>query len=390
MTRGRLRAALLGRRYVYAVLGLIVVTAPLTAKGESLYDFDEAVGRGVVDINFNPRFERPLNAVIDHLAELDPGIVNRFGFHFGGPDREFLERQAALLGQIRSRLPRSLMGAVFPQDVSKDYHVTLPCGPQTGREYTAASMKAESVLPSPLQRFVMLDMSKAEAQDYEICLGQIYVQQGFSFLQFEGMAGIIPHSGSPAAALAGYERIRNAVKDYAETMGTRIYFSGDWQFARELRLNATYDPARFFHTTIPELARYQNRISQPAVGNGYTYVLSPRIIAERVASVPSYTKVMFYVDNWDPEQDDLRRLMELGSANRRTLIVRSAENAAAGGAYFIPALYHCEGCGPKAEVIGDPCEILPNGKTQYDAYVCGDWPTIRQALVIESSGWRKQ
>jgi hypothetical protein len=99
---------------------------------------------------------------------------------------------------------------------------------------------------------------------------------------------------------------------------------------------------------------------------------------------------MFYVDNWDPEQDDLRRLMELGSANRRTLIVRSAENAAAGGAYFIPALYHCEGCGPKAEVIGDPCEILPNGKTQYDAYVCGDWPTIRQALVIESSGWRKQ
>jgi hypothetical protein len=98
---------------------------------------------------------------------------------------------------------------------------------------------------------------------------------------------------------------------------------------------------------------------------------------------------MFYIDNWDPEQDDLRRLMELRSANRRTLIVKSAENAVAGGAYFIPTVYHCEGCGPRADVVGDPCEVLPNGKTQYDAFVCGDWSTIRKALAIESHGWKR-
>jgi hypothetical protein len=250
-------------------------------------------------------------------------------------------------------------------------------------------MKADSAMPPGLERFVMLDMSKVAAQDYEICLGQIYVRQGFTFLQFEGMAGIVAHSGSHAAAVAGYRRIRDAVQAYADAIGTQVYFSGDWQFARELRLDATYDPARFYHTTVPQWVRYQNRISQPGFGNGYTYVLSPKIIADRVASVPPYTRVMFYIDNWDPQQDDLRRLMELGSANRRTLILKSAQNAAAGGAYFIPTVYHCEGCGPKAQVVGDPCEVLTNGKTQYDAYLCGDWPTIRQALAIESRGRKR-
>ena len=144
MTEGNRIFDLLRRPYVYAALGLVVVTIPASAKGASLYDFDEAVGRGVVDINFNPSFKRPLNPVIDHLAELDPGIVNRFGFHFGGPDKEFLEQQATLLGQIRTRLPRALMGAVFPQDVFKDYHVILPCDTQGDSEYAAASMKARA------------------------------------------------------------------------------------------------------------------------------------------------------------------------------------------------------------------------------------------------------
>jgi hypothetical protein len=386
MAGGGLRAELRLRLYSYALLGVMVVAIPSSAAGASLYDFDEAVGRGVVDIIFNPRFERPLDELIDHLDELDPGIVNRFGFAFGGPNKEFLEQQAALLGRIRSRLPHSLMGAVFPQDVSKDYDVKLPCDTRGDGEYTAASMKADSVMPPHLQRFVRLDMSKVEAQDYEICLGKIYIRQGFTFLQFEGMPATVAHSSSGAAAVAGYKRVRDAVQAYGEVLGVRLYFSGDWQFARQFGFNATYDPARFFHTTIPELLPYQNRIPQPGVENGYTYVLSPKIIADRLASVPPYTKVMFYIDNWDPEQDDLRRLMELGAVNRRTLIMKSAQNAAAENAYFIPTVYHCEGCGPSAQVVGDPCEVLPNGKTQYDAYVCGDWSTIRRALAIQSHG----
>ncbi len=378
----------LHRLYVYTILALFI-SIPSSGKCESLYDFDEAVGRGVVDIIFNPKSDRPLDAVIDHLAELDPGIVNRFGFAFGGPNKEFLEQQATVLRRIRSRLPRSLLGAVFPQDIFKDYHVKLPCDTQTDSEYTAASMQADSVMPPHLQRFVRLDMSKIEAQDYEICLGKIYVRQGFTFLQLEGMPATVAHSSSRVAAVAGYKRVRDAVQGYAEAMGVRLYFSGDWQFAREFHFNATYDPARFFHTTIPELLRYQNRISQPGVGNGYTYVLSQKIVADRVASVPPYTKVMFYIDNWDPEQDDLRRLMELAAANRRTLIIQSSEQAAAGNAYFIPTVYHCESCGPNAQVVGDACEVLPNGKTQYDAYACGDWPAIRRALAIESRGWKQ-
>jgi hypothetical protein len=93
--------------------------------------------------------------------------------------------------------------------------------------------------------------------------------------------------------------------------------------------------------------------------------------------------VFFYVDNWDPRQDDLRRFMELDGDNRRYLLLTSAKTARRGGAYFILNMLHCVECIP-ASVVGDKCEIRPDGKTEYDAIVCGDLPAIKEARAAQS------
>lgn len=301
---------------------LVVLTFALggqepRADDSQLYSFKEAVSHGVVDVVYSKYNKRPIEPAIDHIGELDPGIVNRFGFAFGGPDLADLERQATLLRRMRALLPRALMGAVFPQDLFKGYAVSLRCGVDGNeRTFLAAPMRSAAPLPPELARdFVMLDMSKIESQDYEICLGKIYVDQGFSFMHFEQLWSVVIRSESQPAAMAGYHRIQKEVRDYAAAFGRRIYFSGDWLSARELHLEAVYEPSRFYHTTVPAYLKYQNRIPQPGIGVGYTYAPSPQIITESVARVPSYTLVMFYVDNWNPAQDDLRRMMELDSQN---------------------------------------------------------------------------
>ena len=358
----------------------------LLADGNQSVPFTEAVSHGVVDVVYSKYNKRSIEPVVDHIGELDPGIVNRFGFAFGGPDLADLERQATILRRMRALLPRALMGAVFPQDLSKGYAVSLKCGGNE-RTFLATTMMSAAPLPPELARdFVMLDMSKSELQDYEICLGKIYVDQGFSFMHFEQLWSVVIRSESQPAAMAGYHRIQNEVRDYAATFGRRIYFSGDWLSATELHLEAVYEPSRFYHTTVPAYLKYQNRVPRPGIGVGYTYTFSPQIITESVARVPPYTLVMFYVDNWNPAQDDLRRMMELDGQNRRTLLIKSAENAAKGGAYFIPTIFHCP-CGPDKEEVGDSCEDASGGgPTQYDGYMCGDWPTIHQALLVQSQG----
>lgn len=47
------------------------------------------------------------------------------------------------------------------------------------------------------------------------------------------------------------------------------------------------------------------------------------------------------------------------------------------------SLTHCDGCVPP-DLIGDPCELLPDRKTTYyDAATCRDIDLIREALVIQ-------
>ena len=119
-----------------------------------------------------------------------------------------------------------------------------------------------------------------------------------------------------------------------------------------------------------------------AVGNGYTYVLSPQLVQDSLREVPRPTHVLFYVDNFDPRQDDLRRMMELDGPNRRVLIVRSAQTAAKYGATFIPSYNHCNGCVP-LDALGDSCEVAVKGSF-YNARVCGDLQAIKASFAKEA------
>ncbi len=150
--------------------------------------------------------------------------------------------------------------------------------------------------------------------------------------------------------------------------------------AREMALDSVYIPARFY---IEDFDRqYRNKVGTD-VGRRYTYVLSPLIVQDLVGAVPKSTRVFFYVDNFDPHQDDLRRMMELDGPNRRELIKRSGEVAARYGATFVPSYNHCDGCVP-LNLVGDTCEVDPGSKLSvYNAHECGDLEAIRESLAFQ-------
>jgi hypothetical protein len=58
-------------------------------------------------------------------------------------------------------------------------------------------------------------------------------------------------------------------------------------------------------------------ITKNGIGVGYSYALSSQIVRDSRANAPGKVRVFFYVDNWDPTQDDLRRFMELDTESAK-------------------------------------------------------------------------
>ena len=170
---------------------------------------------------------------------------------------------------------------------------------------------------------------------------------------------MIRNSANPAQALAAYTQLALNLRRRAADKGRPLYLSGDFTTAAALKLEAVYEPSRFYHLE-PAYKRYQNRVARPGAGNGYSYVLSPAIIEDQKAKLPATTAVLFYVDNWNDKEDDLRRMMELDAGNRRFMIAQSLVVARQHGALFVPSLDHCVGC-VAPRLVGDACEILPDG-----------------------------
>jgi hypothetical protein len=167
---------------------------------------------------------------------------------------------------------------------------------------------------------------------------------------------------------------------YATERGISLSFSGEPKLAREMALDSVYIPARFY---IEDFDReYRNRVSTE-FGAQYTYVLSPLIVQGLIREVTKRTGVLFYVDNFDSRQDDLRRMMELDGPNRRELIQRSGEVAARHGATFVPSYSNCDGCVP-LNLVGDSCKAKLNSKLSvYNARECGDLEAIRETLAAQ-------
>lgn len=343
------------------------------------YQLDEAVSKGMVYLegrhNRGETFE-----LITHLPEINPGIVQGFGYFWGGPTQSGLDYVAETAARIRQQLPKALMSASLSESVAPNYSETLHCGGALGdRRFTVdqlTSHRAQS------KTAIWLDMSKPEASSFYECAGQIYIDMGITVIGFEAPTLVLRNSTNRASAERAFADVIARLRAYGAKKSLPIYFVGDPDLERSAHMDLVIVPARLYHTTLASALKYQNKIPRTGIGIGYSYALSPLIVKDTVASVPASTKVFFTIDNWDPTQDDLRRMMELDADNRRFLIVQSARNARRGGAFFEPPLDYCPGCTPR-NVVVDSCEIKSDNTTEYNALKCGDISTVKQALDLQ-------
>jgi hypothetical protein len=273
-----------------------------------------------------------------------------------------------------------MLGIGIGESVRPDLDVTLGCDDGAPRRFTASELTRPG--RPLLGGTAWIDVSTDAGRNFYACQGRKYIDAGYSLINPDGGGLVIKNAASPRKAIENFNWVFSQLKTYGKSIGRPVYISGDVDMLESgANIDAAYLPSRFDHVTIPEYKKYQNKIVRPGIGVGYSYALSAQIVRDFRARSPSNVYLFFYVDNWDPAQDDLRRMMELDAANRRFLIVESAKTAHAGGAYFIPSLNHCDGCiAPSA--IGDKCELMPDrtDKTEYDAVRCGDEAAIKDAL----------
>ena len=343
------------------------------ADANSTYSFKEAIQHGVIDFVVNPWVHPDIGADIIEIGRLAPGLVNRLGFEYGGTSSKRLNFSGDAASQIRRLLPRVRIGGGFPENLKADYRAVLPCDSETDlRTFTRGAITRKAFDSN--DGYYWVDINLVPAQEYYVCIGKAQIRRQFDHLHFEESDEILANCPSRTACVLGYKRVRDELGRYAKDRGIRLSFSGEPLLAREMVLDSVYVPARFYIEDFDQ--QYRNKVSTD-VGVRHTYVLSPLIVQDLVRKVPKGISILFYVDNFDSRQDDLRRMMELDGPNRRELIKRSAEVAAKFGATFVPSYNHCDGCIP-LNLIGDPCEANPGSKLSiYNAGECGDLDTIK-------------
>jgi hypothetical protein len=360
---------------------------------------DKAFEKGIVEWMYNPWQTRDAAPMLATIRQLDPGIVYRLGFLYGGPNHEFLERSKAMAGEIRRHSPQILIGATLPEVVSRVVmdNVDLSCEAGQAPVRFAFEQMISMTGAGAYHGYSWINPARPEAQAYYLCLGKKFVDAGFNIIEFQNAAGIIEHT--PRAqrrdAIMGLLQVKKALRRYA---GKRpLYFAGDAALSRWMDTAIVYNPARFFHTDAWGV-KYQNRMPRVTpqghpIGVGYSYALSQAMITETIASSRKGVTIVFNVDNFDQTQDDLRRLMELDAENRRFLIMESSRIARRNGVYFAPPIAHCEGCVDKGNVsTTEHCMLVADAQGNsrldksgrplmaYNAHACGDHDAIRAAI----------
>ncbi len=342
----------------------------------STYNFKEAVQHGVIDFVVNPWVHPDISADIVEIGRLAPGLVNRLGFEYGGTSPKRLDFSGNAASQMHGLIPRARIGGGFPENLKADYRAVLPCDSETDlRTFTRDEITGKAFDSN--KGYYWVDIKLVPAQEYYICIGKAQIRRQFDHLHFEESDEILANCASRAACVLGYKRVRDELNRYAKDRGIGLSFSGEPALAREMVLDSVYVPSRFYIEDFDQ--QYRNKLSTDA-GVRHTYVLSPLIVQDLVRKVPKGTSILFYIDNFDFRQDDLRRMMELDGPNRRELIKRSAKVAAKFGATFVPSYNHCDGCIPLS-LIGDPCEANSESNLSvYNARACGDLATIKASL----------
>ena len=350
---------------------------------------DRAIAQGVVNWRIDPQWPATKDGELGLLQRLHPGLIYKIGLRtgWGQVDEKTFKSAADIAGVVKARLPDIMLGIGMGETVKPDLDVTLDCEGATRRFPAAPMTNPQRPL---LGGTAWIDVSTDAGRDFYECQGRKLIHAGYSLINPDGGGLVIKNAASPQKAVRNFNQVFASLKAYGQSIGRAVFVSGDVDMLQAgVEIDAAYLPSRFYHITIPQYKNYQNKVPRPGIGVGYSYVLSPRIISDFRARSPSRTRLFFYIDNWDPAQDDLRRLMELDGANRRFLIVESAKTAHAGGAYFIPSLNHCDGCIAPSS-IGDTCELMPGrtDKTEYDAIRCGDEAAIKEALDRQGAAGR--
>lgn len=362
---------------IILVVALAYITvSSRTMAAEQLYDLDLALRKGAVDLaSLHPRSET--GDIINHLKVIQPGIVNRFGYFWGGPSERRMADAQSIIVEIRKTLPHALLGGALSESISGKYNELIFCN-ENGK---ARQFRLEELTSGVVQQkdAIFVDLSKDAAVEFYRCVGKRYIDMGFNIIHFESPASVIRHAGSPDAAMSSYIMIIQELREYARYRGRPLYLSGDLFLSRNARLELLYIPSRVYHNTVPDYMPFRRKILNPGVGVGYTYALSEEIVRFYANALGGNTKVMFYVDNWDRNQDDLRRFMELDAANRRKFIQLSYATARKYGSFFVVPLNHCTGC-VEAAFVGDQCEIVDSNMTEYNAVRCNDVEFIAETF----------
>lgn len=346
-------------KIIKAVLAAqILGSTPIKASNPT---FHQAADRGMVDVSSDYWARQDMPVLLTELRALQPGIINQFAFLYGGPTSAWLAKTEQIAADFHAADPTALLGATLPEALHSDYHLSLSCGSFSAADMISPSKQGGNVY--------WIDLSRPASEAYYRCLGDTFIDQQFKLIHFEAPSGVIAHSSNRDAAVAAYRRLADHF--HAE----KAYLSGNIELSKLAPLDAVYLPARFYHN-LPDLLKYRNKVDRPGIGVGYSYVLSKRIIADTKSQVPPGVEVFFDVDNWDPNQDDLRRLMELDPANRRYMLEQSSAVAEAKGVHFVPPLEHCVGCVPVKDV-GDHSEIRNDGRSEYRVSSTGDLATIQ-------------
>jgi hypothetical protein len=366
-----------GWRFAVCLIVSLADGAGCFAADSAPYGFKESVAYGVIDFVANPWAQPDVSADLDAMRQLRPGLINRLGFEYGGVSETRLKFSGNVAAEIHRILPRARIGGGFPENLRVDYKESLPCDSEVDvRTFSHVGLTGKAFDKGG--SYFWIDLSLKPAQDYYICIGKAQIRRHFNHLHFEEADNILANCAVWSACVAGYKRVQAELQKYAGEMAISLSFSGEPKLSHEVTLDSVYIPSRFYIDDFDQ--RYRNKV-KTTVGNGYTYVLSPQIVQDVVGDVPKTTRVLFYVDNFDPRQDDLRRMMELDGPNRRELITRSAKVAAKYGAIFIPSYNHCNGCVP-SNMVGDSCEV--GGELSvYNARVCGDLRAIQDSLAAE-------
>lgn len=344
------------------------------------YSLKYALQKGLVDIYHNPWVVRPIDDTIQNLELIAPGAVLELGFLYGGVSQEFLNRIAGIADQIHLKQPHTLLGARFQEhlDIVNYPLRTIACGKSANTlTYDHRLMVSDQYSGV----YYWLDPTKNETQKYLICLGKSFIDAGFTMIGITNAYGIASRRGNIAETMAAFRAVQLELDNYAKEIGSVIYWGGEVVTTEDFKTDYAFEPMRVFDLNSWGEG-FRNKIYRPGVGVGYSFVLSEAIVVERKSHLKKSAQIIFYVDNYDGENDDLARFMELDAINRRYMISMSKFIAKKEGAFVSWPLSHCEGCIQPSRIV-DSCNLIPNSNLSgYNAFACGDFPAIIESHKI--------